>query len=231
MAIKNPWENDENNPYKLTSGSDPSGYPADSTVITRNQPPKAPSGYLADINSDFSSGANVGHGYFYDNPDMQAMREKQMDLSKGYEGSTLGAMREQARGEMAGQRQNALQSLAGKAARGGIGGARAAAMQGAADVGLQGKQAEMERKMALDQSQMVAQGTKSLQDFLMKQRFGELSTGLLYAQLGQAERGRQGAAVQSPGPTVAEQMQEYYSTHNSDGSIKKQPDDTGSVQG
>lgn len=138
--------------------------------------------------ADLESGYTKGKELFYDDPDMQMMRERRMDLSKGYSGSELGAMREQARAGLSGERSNYLRQLAGRAARGGVGGARAAAMQGAADVGMQGKRAELERKMALDSAEMMRKGTSELQDFLMRQRFGLLSTGLGYAQLGVSDR-------------------------------------------
>lgn len=142
-------------------------------------------------NADIEAGYKKGRELFYDDPDMQMLRQKRMDLSQGYNSPELGAFREQARGELAGEGANAIRRQAGQQARAGIGGARAAAGQAATASSLQGKRAEMERKMAMDQSQMVRQGTNDLQSFLMRQRFGELSTGLGQAQLGVADRGAQ----------------------------------------
>lgn len=139
-------------------------------------------------NADMEAGYAKGKELFYDDPDMQDLRNRRMDLSKGYDGQELGALRGQARSEIEGQRSNYLRSLAGKTARGGIGGARAAAMQASADKGFQQNRADMERKMTLDNANMVRQGTDSLQDFLMRQKYGTLGTGLGYAQLGVADR-------------------------------------------
>lgn len=139
-------------------------------------------------NADMEAGYKKGREIFYDDPDMQDLRNRRMDLSKGYNGQELGAMRAQAQGEIQGQRSAYLKSLQGRTAKAGIGGARAAAMGAAADKGFQQNRAEMERKMALDNAGMVRQGTNDLQDFLFRQKYGTLGTGLGYAQLGVADR-------------------------------------------
>ena len=56
--------------------------------------------------SDMERGFKRGREIFYEDPDMQMMRQKRLDLSKGYSGSELGSLREQARGEVEGQRGN-----------------------------------------------------------------------------------------------------------------------------
>lgn len=139
-------------------------------------------------NADMEAGYAKGKEIFYDDPDMQDLRKRRMDLSKGYNSKELGAMRSQAQNEIQGQRSNYLRALAGKTAKAGIGGARAAAMQASADKGFQQNAAEMQRKMLLDQSNQVQKGTDSLQDFLMRQKYGMLGTGLGYGQLGVADR-------------------------------------------
>jgi hypothetical protein len=144
--------------------------------------------YAMERNRDLEAGFQRGHAMFYDDPDMQSLRAKRMDLSKGYSGSELGAMKAQAESEISGQRSNYLKQLASKAGRAGIGGARGVAMQAAADKGFQGNRAELERKMTLDNANLTRQGTNDLQDFLMRQRFGELGTGLGYAELGANDR-------------------------------------------
>lgn len=137
--------------------------------------------------SDYNYGIDEGKRIFRDE-EMTALRDKQADLAKGYSGEELGALRSGARAEMAGARSNNIRQLAGKAARGGVGGARAAALQGAADQGYQRSINDAERKIALDSGNMVRQGNKDYQDFVMRQKYGELSSGLGQAQLGVSDR-------------------------------------------
>jgi hypothetical protein len=139
-------------------------------------------------NADMNAGYAKGKEIFYDDPDMQDLRARRMDLAKGYNGQELGAMKTQAQNEVQGQRSNYLRSLSGKTAKAGIGGARAAAMQASADKGFQQNSAEMQRKMVLDNANQVQKGTDSMQDFLMRQKYGMLGTGLGYGQLGVADR-------------------------------------------
>lgn len=139
-------------------------------------------------NADMNAGYAKGKEIFYDDPDMKDLRERRMDLAKGYNGQELGAMRTQAQSEVDGQRSNYLRALSGKTAKAGIGGARAAAMQASADKGFQQNSAEMQRKMVLDNANQVRQGTDSMQDFLMRQKYGMLGTGLGYGQLGVSDR-------------------------------------------
>lgn len=139
-------------------------------------------GYMADNNmvrraGAYNYGRDLGQKEFYDDPDMKLLRDKRIDMANGYDGQELGAMRETARGEIAGQRSNYLRTLAGKLGRGGVGGARAAAMQGAADQGYAKTTADMERKMALDSAQMKRQGQNDLQDFMFRQKLGAVGMG------------------------------------------------------
>jgi len=138
--------------------------------------------------ADIQKGLGRGREIFYNDPDMQAMRARREDLAKGYSGQELGALRQTARGELQGQRSQYLRQLAGRAAQGGIGGARRAAMVGAADVGQQRAIGDAERKMALDSGNMVRQGTSDLENFLMRQKFGSLAQGMGEAQLGVTDR-------------------------------------------
>ena len=87
----------------------------------------------ADRERDLAAGRARGKEIFYDDPDMKMMREKREDLAKGYSGQELGAIRQTARGEIAGQRNNYLRNMHSNLARGGVGGARGAAVRGAAD--------------------------------------------------------------------------------------------------
>lgn len=130
--------------------------------------------------SSYNYGRQLGQKEFYDDPDMQAGRAKREDLAKGYDGVELGGMRQEARGQIAGQRSNYLQSLQGKLGRGGVGGARGAAVAGAADQKYAQQGADSERKMAVDSAQMKRQGTNDLQDYVFRQKLG--ATGMGYGQ-------------------------------------------------
>jgi hypothetical protein len=132
-------------------------------------------------------GRAAGRELFRD-PEMTQLRQRREDLSQGYSGQELGALREGARQEIAGQRAGYLQAMRSNMARQGVGGARAAAMQGTADQRLAQTGADAERKMPLDSAQLKRQGVGDLQDFVFRQRLGELATGVGYGQIGQAER-------------------------------------------
>lgn len=136
--------------------------------------------------SAIQAGQQEGKRLFYDDPDMQMMRQRRMDLSQGYDGKELGAMRESARREIAGQSKGYMNQLGSNLARQGVGGARAAAVKGAAGQKFAETGAEAERRMLLDSAKMKREGTSDLQQFLMNQRYGQLSTGLGYGQLASA---------------------------------------------
>lgn len=153
-----------------------------------------PGAALNNIKTEFEAGKKYGSDIYRDK-EMTDARNRLQDLSKGYSGQELGALRGQAAAETAGQRASYLQQLQSRAGRGGIGGARAAAMQGAADVGFQKAKEEQERKILLDNAQLTRQGTQDFNDFMMKQKAGELGTGALFAQLGSGERGSNAAAA------------------------------------
>lgn len=149
---------------------------------------------------DTNYGLALGQSEFYDDPDMQRLRQLREQYAKGYSGEELGAIRQTARGEIAGSQQAQQRKLASGLARGGVGGARAAAIQGAQ--GLQGAKAvaEAERKMALDSANMQRQGASDLQDFIFRQKYGKLGTGLGMASLGSADfAAQQAAAANQPG--------------------------------
>lgn len=139
-------------------------------------------------NSDMEAGYKKGKEIFYDDPDMIDLRNRYQDLSSGYNGQELGAMREQARSETEGQRNKGVRQLGANLARAGVGGARGAAMQSSADQGYAKNRDELERKMTLDNANLVRSGTNDLKDYLMRQKYGVLGTGLGYAQLGTADR-------------------------------------------
>jgi hypothetical protein len=124
-----------------------------------------------------------GQKEFYDDPDMQMLRKLRENMAQGYDSSELGALRGSARAEIAGQRAQDQRQMASQLARGGVGGARAAAMQNAAAQKSGAQVMDAERKMALDSAGMKRQGTGDLQDFLFRQKYGKMGTGIGEAQL------------------------------------------------
>lgn len=153
-------------------------------------------GGAAERDADFTRGLARGKELFRDQ-EMMGMRDKLADYAKGYDSKELGAIRQNALSQIQGQRGQYLNQLAGKAARGGVGGARAAAMQGAADQGFMKQRAGAERAMALDSANMKRSGNQALQEYIMKQRLGEMSTGISEAQMGATERAGQSALAAS----------------------------------
>jgi hypothetical protein len=135
-----------------------------------------------------NQGREEGRRIFYDDPDMQNLRRRREDLSQGYSGQELGALREGSRREIAGQRQGYMGQLRSKLARQGVGGARGAAIQGAADQRFAQTGADAERKMTLDSAQLKRQGVSDLQDYLFRQKYGELGTGMGYGQMAIGEQ-------------------------------------------
>lgn len=136
---------------------------------------------------DINLGAAMGQKEFYEDPEMQRLKALREQYAKGYSGEELGAIRQQARGEIAGAQQAQERKLAGALGRGGVGGARAASIQAAS--GREGAKAvaEAERKMALDSAQMQRQGAADLQDFIFRQKFGKMGTAFGMAGLGSAD--------------------------------------------
>ena len=142
---------------------------------------------------DRLAGRQAGQEIFYNDPDMMALRDKYIDLSKGYDGKEMSALRAQKRNQIAGNRNAYMSSLAGKTARAGVGGARGAAIAAAADRGFNQNVAEAERQNTLDQAQMIRSGTKDFADFAMRQKYGLLTSELGEAGLGSNERAAQAA--------------------------------------
>lgn len=145
------------------------------------------------------AGMGLGQREFYEDPDMQRLRALREQYAKGYSGEELGAIRQQARGEIAGAQQAQARKLAGGLGRGGVGGARAASIQAAS--GREGAKAvaEAERKMALDSAQMQRQGSADLQDFIFRQKMGKMGTAFGFAGLGSADyAARQAAEANKP---------------------------------
>lgn len=138
--------------------------------------------------ADFAAGRKRGEEVFNDQQMVDIQKRKE-DLSKGYSGQELGAIRGQAKNQIAGQQTAYSQALASKLARAGVGGARAAAMQGAQQQGFNQNTADFERKLTADNAGLIRQGEQDATDFAMRRKYGGLSTELAYGQLGVNERG------------------------------------------
>jgi hypothetical protein len=136
-----------------------------------NTPNAALGGLTPQMNAELESGYKKGRELFRDDPEMQAMVKRRRDLIAGK------------LPEIQGQRAGYLRQLQSQAARTGAGGIRQAALRNAADIA--GNKAV---------TQAAAGGADALDKLLMNQRFGELSTGLGYAQIGAGERGANAAA-------------------------------------
>lgn len=134
-----------------------------------------------------TAGLSTGRSLFYDDPDMISSRERLTDLQKGYDGKTLGALRESSRQQVAGQRAGYMNNLRSNMAKGGVGGARGAAMQGAADQRFAQTGQENERNMRVENAKLIQTGTGNLNDFLMKQKYGQLATGTGFGQMASAQ--------------------------------------------
>ena len=136
--------------------------------------------------SDTNYGQMIGEQAFQ-SPEMMQMQRLREDLAKGYSGEAGGAIRETARKEIAGNQQAQARKLGSAAARGGVGGARGAAMQ-AANARKGGESvADAERKMAVDSFQMQQKGADNLQDYLFRKTFAKLGAGVAYASMGSAD--------------------------------------------
>lgn len=141
----------------------------------------------ADRDKDLNAGYAKGNEIFYD-PEMQAAKGRLTDLSKGYNGTELGALRSEAQNQVQGQRSGYLKQLSSNSAKAGVGGARKAAMAASADQGYLGQAADADNKLTAQNATLIRQGNQDLNDFMMKQKYGALTTGLGYGQLGVADR-------------------------------------------
>lgn len=144
---------------------------------------------------DRDAGQDAARRELYDDPTMQAIADRRADLAKGYSGQTLGALRDVQNREIAGQRQGYLAQLQGRAARSGIGGARAAAMGAAADRGFLKEKASAEAQQALMQEDAIRKGQQAQDEFELNRKYGVLGAGLAEAGLGAQERSGTKAAA------------------------------------
>ena len=185
----------EVNQYKYwLSQQQSSGAPQSYADIGKNPVQAFGSKYGVDVNSnlarrmtDYYTGKNLGAEEFEQDPEMQRLKKLREEYAKGYSGEELGNIRQTARGEIAGSQQAAQRQLASKMARGGVGGARGAAMAGAQAQQGAKSVADAERKMALDSSNMKRQGAADLQDFIFRQKMGKMGTAAGFMSMGSAD--------------------------------------------
>ena len=145
---------------------------------------------------DMQEGQDNAYQQLYLDPEMMHLEDMRKDLAKGYSGNTLGSIRQAQNAQVDGAQRGYMNQLASKTARAGIGGARAVAMQSAADQGFLKQRQSGEAEQAMLQEKAVKEGQQSLQDYMMKRKFGVLAGGQNQMQVGANERaGIQAAAA------------------------------------
>lgn len=137
--------------------------------------------------NDTNYGQDIWKRTVEDNPDFQKMKALREDYAKGYDGEQLGNLRQTARGEIAGQQQQAQRTLQGRLGRGGVGGARGAAMVGSQSQQGVNTVADSERKMSLDNYNIKKQGVNDLNDYISRNALGKLGSGAGYASMGSSD--------------------------------------------
>ena len=148
---------------------------------------------------DTNAGLAQGQKTFIDDPRMQQILGQFQERAKGYDSSVLGGIRQEARGQIAGQQQAAERHLANAAARGGVGGARGAAMQGQAALQGAAQGASAERGMALDNANMQMKQGSELSDFMLKQQMAKAGMGAAFGMQGASDNAAQQAAKANSG--------------------------------
>lgn len=143
--------------------------------------------------SAMNLGQMLGKRQFSGDADWQRLKKMREEGTQGFSAPELSALRAESRGEQQGQRQAALQRLRSNLAKGGVGGARAAAIQGSQDVQQQRGAADAERKLLLDEAQMKRQGQSDLQDLIMREKMGEAGYTFGTAGLQSANKAAQAA--------------------------------------
>lgn len=128
----------------------------------------------------YDYGSALGQKEFYDDPDMQKISSMKEDLAKGYDSAELGSLRGESKANVEGQISAYLRTLQNNMAKGGVGGARAAAMTDQANQKYAAQGAENERKVLLDNAKTKREGLNEFFDYKMKQKLGKL--GLAYGQ-------------------------------------------------
>ena len=149
--------------------------------------------------NNYYTGRALGEEEFVKDPEMQRLKGIREEYAKGYSGEETGNIRQTARGEIAGSQQAAQRQMASKMARGGVGGARGAAMAGAQAQQGAKTVADAERKMALDSANMKRQGAADLQDFVFRQKMAKMGTSAGFMSMGSSDFAAQQARAANQG--------------------------------
>lgn len=151
--------------------------------------------------ADIQAGQDRARKELYDDPEMQQIKTMRDDMAKGYSGNTLGALRQDQMNQIDGARSGYLNAMQGKLARAGVGGARGAAMAASADRGFLKERAGAENKIAVQNEDAIRKGNQSLEDFMMRRKFGVLGGGLAEGSMGAQERAGVAAASAASQPS------------------------------
>ncbi len=143
--------------------------------------------------SDINSGLAIGKRQFSADPEMMRLRQLREQQAKGYSTEELAARKRLTLNEQDANRARAIQRLRSNLGRGGVGGARGAAMEASADNELQKTNADVNRKMLLDESEQQRKGIDSLSEDIYRNKLGEAGYGIGSAQLGASDRAAQAA--------------------------------------
>ncbi len=147
----------------------------------------------------FNYGTSIGQREFEQDPEMQRLKRLRDQYAQGFNSDELSGIRAEARGQVAGQAAADQRRLVSNLGRGGVGGARAAAIRNQSAMQSQSLTNEVERKLAVDSAQMQRQGVNDLQDFIFRQKLGKLGTGAAFAQMGSADYAAQQARMANQG--------------------------------
>lgn len=137
---------------------------------------------------DISRGQARGEEIFQNDPVMKDLLAKRQSMAQGVNAQEYQGMRDDMIKGQQGANAGYMRQLLSAQGQGGVGGARAVAQRGELVNQFANTRADAERKLLLDNIALKNQGTDSLQDFLMKQKYGTLAQGLGEAQLGVADR-------------------------------------------
>ena len=137
---------------------------------------------LEDLVSGVNYGMQLGEREYYQDPRIKELENIRREGMQGYDSATGGALRNIARGELAGQQNQYLSQLRSARSRAGVGGARGAAMEAASKENFAGKTGDMERKLMADAYQEKQKGTDKFVDFSMAQKAAKMGTGYGFGQ-------------------------------------------------
>lgn len=136
---------------------------------------------------------------FFETPETAEMEKRLRDLAKGFGGEELGAMRQEARGQIAGAQKAQQRQFGSQLGKSGVSGARAAAMKQAARQEQMRTIASSERQMLLNDAAMKAEKSQNLVDFLGRKASGQAGLAATIAGLGSSEYAAEKAKASSGG--------------------------------